>query len=70
MDFKIITTDILVIGSGLAGLCTSISAKSMKADVILISKYGLGRPSSTFCFVGAFRVITDQYKLKILYEIL
>jgi len=63
MDFKTIITDVLVIGGGLAGLCASIAAKLRGAEVTLVSKYELGRPSSTFFSVGAFRVITNQYKV-------
>jgi succinate dehydrogenase/fumarate reductase flavoprotein subunit len=38
----VITTDVLVLGAGGAGLCAALKAKESKADVLLIDKMGIG----------------------------
>lgn len=42
-----IKTDVLVIGSGIAGMMAAIGAKNEGAEVVLASKGGLGKESST-----------------------
>ena len=38
----VITTDVLVLGAGGAGMCAALKAKESKADVLLIDKCGIG----------------------------
>jgi succinate dehydrogenase/fumarate reductase flavoprotein subunit len=42
MTFKVVDTDVLVVGSGIAGLVASIEARRLGVDVILISKSPTG----------------------------
>ncbi|MBI4774833.1 MAG: FAD-binding protein [Deltaproteobacteria bacterium] len=43
-----LSCDVLVIGGGGAGLRSAIAAKAENADVLLVSKSGLGRAANTF----------------------
>ncbi|RLG84812.1 MAG: hypothetical protein DRO39_07110, partial [Thermoprotei archaeon] len=61
---KTVVTDVLVVGGGLAGLCASVAARARRARVVLVTKHGVGRPSSTFFSVGAFRVAADEYRVE------
>jgi len=45
---EMLNCDVLVIGSGGAGLRSAIAAKENNADVLLVSKYRLGRPTNTY----------------------
>lgn len=45
---EILNCDVLVIGSGGAGLRAAISARMNQADVLLATKYKLGRVSNTY----------------------
>ena len=60
MDFnETIYTDVLVIGSGGAGLCAAISAKLRGADVLVVSKSRRpGRANNTAISGGVFAVAT------------
>jgi len=59
MDFtEVIKTDVLVIGSGGAGLCAAISAKREGADVLMVGKSRMGRANNTAISGGAFAVAT------------
>ncbi len=46
-ETKLVTTDVLVIGSGMAGLRAAIEAKRAGLDVLLVDKSVLGRASSS-----------------------
>ena len=45
---EMITCDVLVIGGGGAGLRSAIAARKNNADVLLVSKYGLGHTTNTY----------------------
>ena len=49
-----INADVLVIGSGAAGLAAAISARLEGADVAVVGKSGPGKGTSTTFAVGAF----------------
>ncbi len=50
-----LVTDILVIGSGIAGMIAAIEARKSGAEVVLLTKAGLGKESST----GRARTFAD-----------
>ncbi|MDY7030368.1 MAG: FAD-binding protein [Thermodesulfobacteriota bacterium] len=59
MHFKhTLETDVLVVGSGGAGLCAAISAKNEGAHVLVVSKGRPGRANNTAISGGAFAVST------------
>ena len=49
---KHITTDVLVIGGGMAGLCAAIKAKEQGIDVTLVEKGHAGKTSGIRAFQG------------------
>ena len=55
---EIISTDVLVIGSGGAGLCAAISARKEGADVLVVGKARPGRSNNTAVSGGVFAVVT------------
>ena len=59
-----ITTDVLVIGSGLAGLCAAIEAASKGVNVVLATKSSLGYASSTLYTSRGFRVSGPEYTME------
>lgn len=56
--------DVLVIGSGAAGLMAAIEARRMGVDVILASKTPLGYATCTMYSAGAFRVAVNSYSIE------
>ncbi len=59
LDSKERNTDVLVIGSGIAGLAAAIRAREEGRDVLLVSKAGIGKQSATY-FSGAWFKYTTQ----------
>jgi succinate dehydrogenase/fumarate reductase flavoprotein subunit len=57
---KKLSTDVLIIGSGGAGLRTAIEAKKSGADVFLVSKSKTGLATCTACAGGIFRVSHEK----------
>lgn len=55
---EVINTDVLVIGSGGAGLCASISARNEGADVTIVSKNRIGMANNTTISGGVFAAST------------
>ena len=55
-SMKCITTDVLIIGSGGAGLRAAIEAQNRGAHVLLVTKSRIGRATCTAVAMGAFRV--------------
>ena len=51
-----LNTDVLVVGSGGAGLRAAIEARKQGVDVLLISKSQTGLANCTACALGAFRL--------------
>jgi len=47
LEQQSLVTDILVIGSGIAGMMAAIEARKSGAEVVLVTKAGLGRDSAT-----------------------
>lgn len=58
-----LSTDVLVIGSGGAGLRAAIEARRHKANVLLISKSKTGLASCTASSMGAFRVSREDKEI-------
>lgn len=59
-----ISCDVLVIGSGAAGLIAAAEARRRKAEVVLVSKAQLGYATSTMYSNGAFRAAVDGYTVE------
>ena len=59
-----VSCDVLVIGSGAAGLIAAAEARRRKAEVILVSKTPLGYASSTMYSNGAFRAAVNDYTIE------
>jgi succinate dehydrogenase/fumarate reductase flavoprotein subunit len=57
---KKLSTDVLIIGSGGAGLRTAIEAKKSGADVFVVSKSKTGLATCTACADGIFRVSREK----------
>ncbi|MCL2569463.1 MAG: FAD-dependent oxidoreductase [Oscillospiraceae bacterium] len=61
------STDVLVVGGGLAGVCAAVSAAETGANVILLERNGRGGGNFTNSFVGTFcgyHIVEDEaYKL-------
>ncbi|MDP2743882.1 MAG: FAD-binding protein, partial [Dehalococcoidia bacterium] len=58
-----LSTDVLVIGSGVAGTMAALEARRGGAQVILVSKAGLGKEASTAYALAAFQSRHLQSKL-------
>jgi fumarate reductase (CoM/CoB) subunit A len=56
---KHVAVDVLVIGSGAAGLSAAIEARRAKATVLLITKSLVGRANCSAVAMGAFRVAQE-----------
>ncbi len=54
-----LVTDILVIGSGIAGMMAAIEARKGGADVALVSKGALGKECST-SYASVFRIYQEN----------
>lgn len=54
---KTISCDVLVIGSGGAGLRAAIAAKSTGADVVMASKFNIGKTSNTYISKGVMATL-------------
>ena len=57
---QILDTDVLIVGSGGAGLCAAISAGREGADVLVVSKGRPGRSNNTAISGGVFAVVTGS----------
>jgi fumarate reductase (CoM/CoB) subunit A len=55
MKTKIIHTDVLIVGSGGAGLMAALEARKFGAEVLIASKTPLGLASCTFYSMGGFK---------------
>jgi len=55
-ETRYLNTDVLVVGSGGAGLRAAIEARKQKVDVLLISKSQTGLANCTACALGVFRL--------------
>jgi succinate dehydrogenase/fumarate reductase flavoprotein subunit len=60
---KLLSTDVVVIGSGGAGLMAAIAARDAGADVLLLSKGPLGRSANTAMAAGLFNAVGSNYSL-------
>jgi fumarate reductase (CoM/CoB) subunit A len=56
LSIAIVETDVLVIGSGVAGLCAAIEAKQRGSQVTVVSKSPIGFNSCSSYSMGALRV--------------
>lgn len=59
-----ILCDVLVVGSGIAGLTAALEARGRKAEVVLVSKTPIGYATSTMYSNGAFRVAVGGYTVE------
>jgi len=56
---EIITTDVLVIGGGGAGMRAALAAKEKGAEVFLVSKTPIGKTTCTYLSAGAFTLAAE-----------
>lgn len=61
IHFKNIKTDVLVVGSGIAGLCAAAEAARSGQKVLLVSKSAIGKASNTYLAGGFFSLATDSF---------
>ena len=61
MKIERIDTDILVIGSGIAGLQTALEAGKLRKQVIIVSKSPVGKANNTSFAGGGFTFATGNY---------
>ncbi len=61
MKIHQIDTDVLIIGTGIAGLKAALEVKKAGKDVLLVSKYPVGKATNTTLGGGAFSVSTDKF---------
>lgn len=61
MDKTIFTSDILVVGGGIAGLLASITAREAGLDVILADKAAAGKSGSTVMASGQFTFFNEDW---------
>lgn len=62
---KQLSCDVLVVGSGAAGLRAAIAAKEKGADVMVVSKGGTGKGTCTILSGGAFAGAPDEKSLAV-----
>lgn len=56
-----IESDVLIIGSGIAGLRAALEVSSRRKHALVVSKSPLGKANNTYLAGGVFRHATDQY---------
>jgi len=56
---EIITTDVLVVGGGGAGMRAALAAKEKGAEVLLVSKTPIGKTTCTYLSAGAFTLAVE-----------
>jgi len=56
-----LTTDILVIGSGLAGIVAALEAEKLGLKVLLVGKFAIGMGTNTSLANGAFTATTSRF---------
>ena len=61
MKIHQIDTDVLIIGTGIAGLKAALEVAKAGKDVLLVSKYPVGKATNTTLGGGAFSVSTDKF---------
>ncbi len=64
LDIDKISTDVLVIGSGMAGLFAAVKAHDAGANVLMVSKGRLGASGQTPFAKGIFAYDPDKRKIK------
>jgi len=57
---KHISTDVLIIGGGMAGLCAAIKAKEQGVDVTIVEKGRAGKTSGIQAFQGDYKVFDPE----------
>jgi fumarate reductase (CoM/CoB) subunit A len=58
---EVLTTDVLVIGSGLAGLVSALEAEKAGLRVLVIGKFAIGMGTNTSLANGAFTASTSRF---------
>jgi succinate dehydrogenase/fumarate reductase flavoprotein subunit len=58
---EIISTDVLVIGSGLAGMVSALEAERPGLKVLLVGKFAIGMGTNTSLANGAFSVANSRF---------
>jgi len=58
---EILTTDVLVIGSGLAGLLSALEAESAGLRVLIVAKFAIGMGTNTSLANGVFRASNSLF---------
>lgn len=61
MKVNQIDTDVLIIGTGIAGLKAALEVAKAGKDVMLVSKYPVGKATNTTLGGGTFSVSTDKF---------
>ena len=61
IPFHTIKTDVLVVGSGIAGLCAAAEAARSGRKVLLVCKSAIGKASNTYLAGGFFSLATDTF---------
>lgn len=56
MNYNELKTDVLVIGSGIAGIAAAIRARQVGGDVLLVSKAAVGKQSCTWFSGATFKI--------------
>ena len=60
-DLQIVETDVLVVGSGIAGLAGALEIAATGTRVLLVSKAPAGKANNTILAGGGFRAATDTF---------
>jgi len=61
MEIHQIDTDVLIIGSGIAGLRAALEVTKAGKRALIVSKYPLGKATNTMLGGGTFSVSTDKF---------
>jgi len=61
---KIVKADVLVIGSGIAGLEAALSVSKSGRQPLLVSKAPIGKANNTILAGGAFTCATDEFSIE------
>lgn len=67
-DMTIIDSDVLVIGSGIAGMSAALELIKNGKQPLLVSKSFIGRFSNTYHAVGRFAFATEGFTFQMLME--
>ena len=62
-DMPIIDSDVLVIGSGIAGMSAALEVMKNGKQPLLVSKSSIGRVSNTYHAGGRFAFATEGFSL-------